>query len=756
MNKQKTVPIIVLVGVFGSQTVQSEGSAELSEVKVVAQQEQSSGEIKKTRRVIQDELIADTKDLVRYTTDVGVSDNGRHIKGFAMRGVEGNRVGVSIDGVSMPDFEENSLYARYGNFNSSRIMIDPELTQGIDLMRGADSFNSGSGSLGGGVNYRTLDSSDLVFPENRAGLLYKGGFASKNNERTNTLGFGIKDEKFDMALLYSQRRGQEMKSLGNGADINGAARGIPDPSNHRNHNYLAKIGYLFNENHRVSASYSGQQHHNDTDEKSYNLYGGAWRNSIDTIKRDTLNLAYEYFPVNNAILGYLKAEYDWQKTRVGSINYKGSGEVKTVDNIDNRNMFTRFNRATLRLDSVQFDTGFGQHQFTFKTAYSENKFWNFNTDIVGVGQSYQTPYQYTIQHPIHTKKFYASLQDKVMWNEKWSSNGGIRYDYNKITPQELNARCYACSKTVPKGVVFESLTGNLGLDYQINDVWKVAYNLSTGYRTPSSTEMFFTYEHPAGNWLANPKLNAETSLNNALTLQADSLLGNFAIHGYQTNYKNFLYERETYAWKEDPNCDLRCSDSQRYYQTLFQQGINIDRARIRGIEVRAKLNLDQVFSAVKQGWNITGALGYSKGKFYDTDESMLSIQPVKVILGLGYDDPQDKWGLQSRWTYLGAKKARDAQVITYYYSREGGTKDFPYRNGSAVLFDVFGFVKVNKNITLRAGAYNLFNRKYHTWDSLRGIPLYASTTNKVDSELKGLERFYAPGRNFAGSVEVRF
>ena len=115
--------------------------------------EVKANQIKKTRKAIQEELISDNYDLVRYATDVGISDNGRRNKGFAMRGVEGNRVGISVDGVNLPESEENSLYARYGNFNSSRLSIDPELVQGIDIMRGSDSFNAGSGSLGGSVNY---------------------------------------------------------------------------------------------------------------------------------------------------------------------------------------------------------------------------------------------------------------------------------------------------------------------------------------------------------------------------------------------------------------------------------------------------------------------------------------------------------------------------------------------------------------------------------------------------------------------------
>lgn len=70
-------------------------NANASEVKV--------NQIKKTRKAIQEELISDNYDLVRYATDVGISDNGRRNKGFAMRGVEGNRVGISVDGVNLPE-----------------------------------------------------------------------------------------------------------------------------------------------------------------------------------------------------------------------------------------------------------------------------------------------------------------------------------------------------------------------------------------------------------------------------------------------------------------------------------------------------------------------------------------------------------------------------------------------------------------------------------------------------------------------------
>lgn len=58
---------------------------------------------------------------------MGISDNGCCIKGFLMWGVEGNCVGISVDGVNLFDFEENLFYVCYGNFNSLCLVIDFEL-----------------------------------------------------------------------------------------------------------------------------------------------------------------------------------------------------------------------------------------------------------------------------------------------------------------------------------------------------------------------------------------------------------------------------------------------------------------------------------------------------------------------------------------------------------------------------------------------------------------------------------------------------
>ncbi len=723
-----------------------------------------ANQIKKTRKAIQEELIANNHDLVRYTTDVGISDNGRRAKGFSMRGVEGNRVGISVDGVNLPDSEENSLYARYGNFNSSRLAIDPELVQGIDIMRGSDSFNSGSGSLGGSVNYRTLGADDIVFPENNWGVLLKNSYASKNREWTHTAGVGYKDEKFDMALLYSYRDGHEMKSNGTGEAIRGRERGVPDPATHKNRSYLAKLGYFITPSHKVSLSFNAQRDNNWVDEESYSLTQSSWREVRDFGKRYNSNLAYEYFPENNRLLSYIKADIDLQQTDIGSENTKGDQQYdfsvpywpkplkpeRNANEIQTTNMKNKFKRASLRADSMPWEILWGTHQFTVRTSVSQKDFENENNKTFYTGERTEE----SIQHPVRTRSFMAQLQDNVIWNEIFSSQLGVRYDWDQLVPQDLKATCRACSAK-PASNTFQSVSGSLGLDAQVNETWKVGYNISTGYRVPTASEMYFSFEHPQGNWFPNPKLKAEQALNNSIHIQAEHSVGTYNLNVYHSRYKNFLTEQESIFEKINPYYFEDSRSGELFYTTIAQQAVNIDRATVSGVELTTKTNLDQVVSFIPEGWKFLANLGYSKGRLKGTEASMLSIQPIKVILGFGYEDPEDRWGLNARMTYLGAKKAKDAQVIDYSSRRYKEIKTYPYLNGSATLFDVYGFYKINKHVILRAGIYNILNRKYHTWDVLRGINQF-STTDAVDPQRKGLERFYAPGRNFAGAVEIRF
>lgn len=782
------LPIAALVGsIFGNPVLAADEAAtettpvkaEVKAVRVKGQRNAPAAVERVNLGRIQQEMIRDNKDLVRYSTDVGLSDSGRHQKGFAIRGVEGNRVGVSIDGVNLPDSEENSLYARYGNFNSSRLSIDPELVRNIEIVKGADSFNTGSGALGGGVNYQTLQGRDLLLDDRQFGVMMKNGYSTRNREWTNTLGFGVSNDRVDAALLYSQRRGHETESAGNrgypveGAgketNIRGSARGIPDPSKHKYHNFLGKIAYQINDNHRIGASLNGQQGHNYTVEESYNLTASSWREADDVNRRRNANLFYEWMPDSNW-LSSLKADFDYQKTKVAAINYKGlfptnyttwetEYHKKEVGEIYNRSMDTRFKRFTLRLDShpLQLGGGGGRHRLSFKTFASRRDFENLNRDdYYFSGQISRTTS--SIQHPVKTTNYGFSLSDQIQWNDVFSSRAGIRYDHTKMTPQELNAECHACDKTPPAANTYKGWSGFVGLAAQLNQAWRVGYDITAGYRVPNASEIYFTYDNGAATWLANPSLKAERSTTHTLSLQGRGEKGTLDANLYQSNYHNFLSEEQFTRLIRDEKCDedyALAGYCKLYRNQLYWHMENIDKARIRGIELTGRLNVDKVASFVPEGWKLFGSLGYAKSKL-SGDNSLLSTQPLKVIAGIDYESPSEKWGVFSRLTYLGAKKAKDAQYTEYEgYRFIKKVKDYPWLNKSAYVFDMYGFYKPAKNLTLRAGVYNMFNRKYTTWDSLRGLYSY-STTNSVDRDGKGLDRYRAPSRNYAVSLEWKF
>lgn len=817
------LPIAALVGsIFGNPVLAADEAAiettpvkaEIKAVRVKGKHNASTTVERVKAKTIQEQMIRDTRDLVRYSSDVGVSDDGRRMKGFAMRGVEDNRVGISIDGVALPSSEENSLYARYGNFNNSRLSIDTELVKGVDITKGADSFESGSGSLGGNVNYRTLDARDIVLPEQNFGALLRSGYASKNREWANTAGFGYAGNVFDAVVLYSRRHGHEMKSGGDVVDFvgfgeldkqdqaeRGSARIHPDPSKHNNHSYLVKLGWQPADSHRFGVSVNGQNNSNYTYEKTYSLTS-YWREADDVQKRTNINLNHEWTPASS-VLSLLRTDLDYQKTRNGAINYKGdmvrTGDWRTgyqyhngfMADRDERNMDTKYKRITFRLDSRPFSLWAGEHRLSFKTFASRRDFENVNDDLDFNSTGNITDRKhYTIIRPMKTDQIGFSLQDKIAFDDKLSVNAGVRYDYEKVKPQAFKPDTPCLSTCVndgnPSARSFNTWNGVLGLDYLFNDTWRAAYQINTGHRVPTASEMYFTYTSPYGNWIANPSLKAERSLNQTLSLRGKNDKGLLDFSLYQTRYRNFLFEEEkTYQVPNEYYNEHSCYYNPKYCNPTLteigQQMVNIDKARVRGVEFKGELNLHQVMS-VPEGFKVSGALGYSKGKLSGERGSLLSIQPLKLVLGFDYESPDERWGIFSRVSYMGRKKAKDAQVIeqksyctSYKLDPWTGKEtddcavalqyrddkiDFRWLNKAATVVDVFGYYKPVKRMTLRAGVYNLFNRKYHTWDSLRGInprsTINSLSVSNTKSANQGLERYYAPGRNYAVSLEWKF
>lgn len=108
-------------------------------------------------------------DLLRDVPGVTVTDIGRFgSAGINIRGLEGDQIGMSIDGMALGDSLDPASYANYDFFRVGRGGLDPAALKQVNVLKGADAISTGSGSLGGAVQFITKDPADVLPQDGRA------------------------------------------------------------------------------------------------------------------------------------------------------------------------------------------------------------------------------------------------------------------------------------------------------------------------------------------------------------------------------------------------------------------------------------------------------------------------------------------------------------------------------------------------------------------------------------------------------------
>ncbi|XVB59143.1 TonB-dependent hemoglobin/transferrin/lactoferrin family receptor [Haemophilus influenzae] len=271
---------------------------------------------------------------------------------------------------------------------------------------------------------------------------------------------------------------------------------------------------------------------------------------------------------------------------------------------------------------------------------------------------------------------------------------------------------------------------------------------SKGFRAPTSDEMYFTFKHPDFTILPNTNLKPEIAKTKeiAFTLHNDDW-GFISTSLFKTNYKNFI----DLIFKETREFKLVSGGSSLPFS--LYQNINRDSAVVKGIEINSKVFLGKM-AKFMDGFNLSYKYTYQKGRM-DGNIPMNAIQPKTMVYGLGYDHPSQKFGFNFYATHVATKNPEDTYDI-YAKDKKQTDTSIKWRSKSYTILDLIGYVQPIKNLTIRAGVYNLTNRKYITWDSARSIRSFG-TSNVIDQSTgQGINRFYAPGRNYKMSVQFEF
>ena len=774
---------------------------ELNEVKVIGGRKvQKLGEEKIRRQALDKQMVSDESDLVRYDPGISVVEGGRSgSNGFTIRGVDKDRVAINVDGLAQAESRSSEafqeLFGAYGNFNANRNTSEPENFSEVTLTKGADSLKSGSGALGGAVNYKTKSASDYVSEEKPYHLGIKGGYIGRNSQKFSSITAAGTWLGLDALMVYTRRFGKETKNNSDAADTvitdnkqswnpnagstnygsRGVARSKPDPQDWVNKSTLFKLGYNFNDKNRIGWIYEDSRTDRTTTELS-NMWAANWKGEAlgDTRSRQDISyrkrIGFEYKnQLDQGPWDNLNLRYDRQTIDMSTWTWDlPTDYAQNGINSDVYHMFRNIRQKTAQYSvDTEKQIDFSKSVWAMQYGLGGSKNDNGNSDHSYWVRLYDPKYQTSNSQELTMLVESSSKNRFAYWNNtfqfgdssQYRLNAGVRYDNSSskakdnpnYTPAIRGQIPYLGSERKHSGFSY-----GLGLDWKFTPHLNLLAKYSTGFRAPTSDETWLLFPHPDFYLKANPNLKAETAKNFELGLAGSGKAGNFKFSGFQTRYRNFIELTYMGVSSDNPNSPnyAPISDGTALVSSPVWQNQNRSSAWVKGLEFNGTWNLDSI--GLPQGTHAGVNVSYIKGKAKQTNEQetpINALSPWSAVYNLGYDAPSKRWGINAYLTHTAAKKPSDT-----VHSSDDLNNPWPFAKHSKAytLFDLTGYVNLGKYFTLRAGAYNIGNKKYYTWESLRSIREFG-TVNRVDNKTHaGIERFTSPGRSYNFTLEAKF
>lgn len=669
-------------------------------------------------------LSNDLKDAVQYTPGVQATTSGRFgLSGFNIRGMDGDRVQIVVDGVAQSTpFNPGGggTQAIYPN------MVEIDTLKSIEINKGPSSTLYGSNSLGGTVVLTTKDPEDVLKTDgDEHRFVVKTGYTSDDEQFKNTLTWAMRKGDFETLLIGTYADGHETETFGDGDDIEGDDRGLENPAEKDLNNVLAKAYYRINDAHRIGLLFERYNYKYDENRLSGNYtlsmgpagsftYDNA--QSHDESTRTRYGINHEYL-ANNAIFDKLFWQLNYQTSETVNNN---TSYVEIVD------PFNRFggnyvgDRSRLRQakdDNIQFDVQFDKlfdilgssHELTYGANYKHSDFELNNKDIFHDDPSKNKAGSTTIPDA-KVVQWGVYLQDNAfLLNEALVINAGIRYDKFEADPSTDDG---FTSEHVKNNN--DAFTGKLGAVYHFNKNLSTFAQVSQGFKAPTVEQLY--YEYDTGTiFVPNSDLEAEKSTSYEIGFRGQNDHAKFEVTGFINDYKDFIDSQELVS--SDPNKDS---------ETL----VNRDKVEIRGAEFSSTVLLDGAFGA-PTGTYTKLAVSYAEGEDKKTGKRLDSVAPLTTVLGFGYDNLNYNFGGLANVTLVDSKdKWSDEDNVT--------------ASGYGIL-DLTMYYMPVEDLTLRAGLFNAFDRKYWTYNDLRS----------KDSD-DNLDFHSQPGRNWAVTASYEF
>lgn len=718
---------------------------------------------------LEQEQAESMEDLVRYIPGVSVSDMGRFgDNGFNIRGIEGDRVAMTVDGLAMAEGLESSR--SYEFFRAGQGGVDIDSLKSVEIVKGADAITAGSGALGGAVLFTTKDPRDyLQASGNDSYAGGKLGYTGHNDEKLGSLTFANRSGIVESMLVYTRRQAQESEGWYDSTAIDiGSARRLPDPIDHDSSNILGKLDFVLSDAHRLGLTYERNRVANLVDNRS-RVSPPSYMERIgdDSNRRDRYGLTYAWH-AGNAAFDDMALRLDRQQTESRGITRIVTGSGSSANPLPTSNTTActptlPCNRAedrrtdqTLDKLALDFDKQTGAHRLAYGMAWQQRHIdfsaidyrWN-NAGVLDTAtiDPAQVPGTTAIARNLY-------LHDRIqLFDGRLQLNLGMRYDRYDYSPQ-LSPTFIDDTGSV-RDVSFSAPSGQLGVSYAFLPQQSLWLQAGRGFRAPTAGEMYAPTstteitEVATGNTVtvpstvANPDLGAEQSLNLEAGYRWQGERARFGVSLFRDRYDDFIdtLRITRNAGTEYQSCSRGiCSTHNGYDVTTTA---NVGEVTVKGVELEGLWQLSDA-------WLLRAAWTHNQGEKPD-GSPLDSINPDRGVLGLSWQGLNGRLRITGNLTHALAKDLDDVEVATDIF----GQPAQPFLSDAYTVLDLFGSYRINDHLRINAGLYNLFDARYYQWTRIRNVTrgdfyLYGYATDD------GIGRFSEPGRNLRVSLHWNF
>lgn len=659
--------------------------------------------------------------------------------GFNVRGIEGNRVSLDLDGIALPDAAPKPDATNMNAFGIGRDYFDPATFREVRIGSGTNGAAAGSQGLGGSVAFTTKAPEDYLSTGKDRYASYAFGTSSASNSRSHTVTGAARVGTLQALVLLVHRKGNEVENKGE----------VPaNPDDWKSDAVLGKFKLPLSGGHSLGLTVDAYRRDNERsfDNKLGPTYPeGAQQDSHTSRTR----VSFEH-RLARAVPGW----FDSIDSRVYVQDSKVEDDTRARYLTGNqpyiRNIHTGYLNKAAGLASDAYLGLANGAALRYGIALERNESkrpWREDRTVIATGA-----HQFMMKNrmaDMDTAKASAYMSADINLRSgayKTVLTPGVRGEYRRLTPKNLENYIVAVPAAA-KELREESdstFTPSVNLSVYLTPAFTAYGQLNRGARLPTAAERTGTYDsfsYTGGGSgyavLGNPNLEKETSTSFELGLKGTLAQGVLlSASMFRTNYDNFI---DYVAQAPDPV----------NYPTIsfgLYRPQNVGRARTWGGEASLRLELG-TWAAPLTGFSLSAAAGVSHGsmtnKLTGVKGGLASTLPRKATLGVGYDSTDDRWGTALTVVASASRQAPD-DVIT-------GVNTPRFAVPGAGVVDFTAYWNAGKHAKLQVGVYNLGDKKYWDYTTSRSLPAGTTAIARAD-----IERQARPGRNVAATLTVLY